>query len=73
MEDSGRGRSTIAGQSDDFVVRQFSPTRIERLLLTRLFDLTTGRQAPGERDEPPSVPLSCSPMTEAVGRRREAA
>lgn len=27
---------------ENFVVRQFSPARIERLLLTRLFDLTAG-------------------------------
>jgi hypothetical protein len=42
MEDSAfvdRGRT---GSDGDFVIRTFSPVRIERLLLTRLFDLMTG-------------------------------
>ena len=73
MEDTGQVRGTIAGQNDDFVVRQFSPTRIERLLLTRLFDLTTGGHVSGDRDDSPNVPWNCSQTAEAVGGRREAA
>lgn len=47
MEDAAftdRGRNRWDGDS---VMRTFSPVRIERLLLTRLFDLTTGQVAAG--------------------------
>ncbi len=73
MEGTALPRSRIVGQGNDFVVRQFSPTRIERLLLTRLFDLTTGRHVPGEPGKSSSVPSSGSQTVEAVGERREAA
>lgn len=73
MADTAPTHSRIAIQREAFVVRQFSPTRIERLLLTRLFDLTTGGHVPGERGESPSVPLSRSQTIDAVGARREAA
>lgn len=42
MEDSTTARGSMFEQNGNFVVRQFSRARIERLLLTRLFDLTTG-------------------------------
>ncbi len=70
MEGIAQARSRIVGQGNDFVVRRFSPTRIERLLLTRLFDLTTGRHVPGESS---SVRSNCWQTVEAVGERREAA
>jgi len=73
MEGTAQARSRIVGQGNDFVVRQFSPTRIERLLLTRLFDLTTGRQVAGELGGPLSVLTNCSQTVEAVCERREAA
>jgi len=73
MEGTAQAQSRIVGQGNDFVVRRFSPTRIERLLLTRLFDLTTGRQVPGEPGESSSVPSNGSQTVEVVGERREAA
>jgi hypothetical protein len=73
MEGTAQVRSRIIGRENDFVVRQFSATRIERLLLTRLFDLTTGRQVAGEPDASSSVPSNGSQTVEAVGERREAA
>ena len=73
MEGTAQARSRIVGQGNDFVVRRFSPTRIERLLLTRLFDLTTGRHVPGEPGGSSSVPSNCWQRVEAVGGRREAA
>lgn len=73
MEGTAQARSRIVGQGNDLVVRQFSPTRIERLLLTRLFDLTTGRHVPGEAGGSSSVPSNGSQRVEAVGERREAA
>ena len=73
MEGTAQARSRIVGQGNDLVVRQFSPTRIERLLLTRLFDLTTGRHVPGEPGESSSVPSRGLQTLEAVGERRDAA
>ena len=73
MEGTTQVRSRFAGQGNDFVVRQFSPSRIERLLLTRLFDLTTGLPVPSDPGESSSVPLNCSQTVEAVGARREVA
>ena len=73
MEGTVQARSRIVGQGSDFVVRQFSPTRIERLLLTRLFDLATGRHVPGELGESSSVPSSGSRTLKVVGARREVA
>ncbi len=73
MEGTEQARSRIVGQGNDFVVRQFSPTRIERLLLTRLFDLTTGRHVPGEPGGASSGPLSCSQTDASVGQRKEVA
>jgi len=73
MEGTAQAQSKIVGQGNDFVVRQFSSTRIERLLLTRLFDMTTGRHVPGEPSASSSVPSNGSQTVEAVGERREAA
>ena len=73
MEGTAQARSRIVGQGNDFVVRQFSPTRIERLLLTRLFDMTTGRHVPGELGGLSSALSNCSQTVEAVGARREVA
>lgn len=73
MEDTVQVRDRIVGQGDDFVVRQFSPTRIERLLLTRLFDLTSGRHVPGELGELPGISSSSSQTVETMDGRREAA
>ncbi len=73
MEGRAQARSRIVGQENDFVVRRFSAARIERLLLTRLFDLTTGRHVPGELGGLSSVLSSCSQTVETVGERREAA
>jgi len=58
MEDTTRAASRITTQNRELVLRQFLPTRIERLLLTRLFDLTTGSRLIDERDGAPSVPLN---------------
>ncbi len=73
MEGTAQARSRIVGQGNDFVVRQFSPTRIERLLVTRLFDMTTGRHVSGEPGGASRVPSNGSQTLEAVGERREAA
>ena len=73
MEGTTQVRSRFAGQGIDGGGRQFSPTRIERLLLTRLFDLTTGRQVAGELGGSLSVLTNCSQTVEPVGERREAA
>ena len=69
MEDAAQVHSQTAAQGSNFVLRRFSPARIERLLLTRLFDLTTGRHVPGEqRGESSGAPSSRSQLVE----RREA-
>ena len=58
MEDTAPVPGRIPTPSNDFVIRQFTPARVERLLLTRLFDLTTGSHAVEEPGELPNVPLS---------------
>ena len=73
MEGTALAHRRIIGQEDDFVVRQFSPTRIERLLLTRLFDLTTGHHVSGELGGSSSALSNFPPTLEAVVERREAA
>ncbi|MEO2014235.1 MAG: hypothetical protein ABGZ53_07655, partial [Fuerstiella sp.] len=60
MEDTTRAASRISTHNKELVLRQFLPTRIERLLLTRLFDLTTGSRLIDERGGAPSVPLNGS-------------
>ena len=64
-------RDTV--HSDNFVDRQFSPVRIERLLLTRLFDLATGGHINGERAMSSIALLSGSQTGNGTGGRREAA
>ena len=73
MEDTAiiLNRDTV--HSDNFVDRQFSPVRIERLLLTRLFDLATGGHTNGERGMSSMALLSGSPTDIGTGGRREAA
>jgi hypothetical protein len=43
MEDTTTRNHDQAFSVESGVVRRFSPVRIERMLLTRLFDLTTGQ------------------------------
>ena len=73
MEDTAiiLNRDTV--HSDNFVDRQFSPVRIERLLLTRLFDLATGGHTNGERAMSSIAPLSRSQTDTGTAGRREAA
>jgi hypothetical protein len=73
MEGARRASDRIARQGDDFVVRRFSPVRIERLLLTRLIDLTTGSHVPEEPAESSRVPLARPQAVVATTRREEAA
>lgn len=73
MEDTARICGTIGGQSDDFVVRQFLGARIERLLLTRLFDLTTGTRLPEEAARSTSVAFRPAQTIAATDRRKGAA
>lgn len=73
MEDSAPVHARPANQTDEFVVRQFLPARIERLLLTRLFDLTTTSVVGNERSlsfDQPSAASSAGPRS---GVRGEAA
>lgn len=70
MEDTAlvdRRRPRLQG---DLVVRQYSPVRIERLLLTRLFDLTAGRVLAGADEE--SVITQTGTGTPSLGRREAA-
>lgn len=55
---------------EDCVVRQFSPVRIERLLLTRLFDLTTGRDLADADDG--SIMTEAGTGVPSLGRREAA-
>ena len=73
MEDSTEARGTISEQNGSFVVRQFSGARIERLLLTRLFDLTTGNRTPEAPTGTPSVPFPKSQWVSATDQQQEAA
>ena len=73
MDDRALFRHQSSGQVDDFVVRQFSPVRIERMLLTRLFDLTTGNHVPKELAESPNVPFTRPQAVTPPTRRKEAA
>jgi hypothetical protein len=73
MEDSREACGTIFEQNGSFVVRQFSGARIERLLLTRLFDLTTGSRTPEAPAGTPSVPFPNSQWVSATDQQQEAA
>lgn len=73
MDDKALSRHQSPGQVDDFVVRQFSPVRIERMLLTRLFDLTTGKHVPEKLAESPSMPFTRPQAVTPPTRRKEAA
>ena len=50
MDDSVMVEERNTGRTFGPVVRRFSPVRIERLLLTRLFDLATGQAFDGSHD-----------------------
>ncbi len=52
MDDLAAVSVRMATDCDEFVVRRFSPTRIERMLLTRLFDLTTASVSDGGQGQP---------------------
>jgi hypothetical protein len=73
MEDSTPVPARPAIQSDEFVVRQFSPARIERLLLTRLFDLTTAGVVEDDRRLSFDLLPDVSSVGSRGGVRREAA
>lgn len=57
MDDSAAVMERNAGLMLETVVRRFSPVRIERLLLTRLFDLATG-QIPDASADPRAGAMS---------------
>jgi len=60
MEDKKKSRARSRKSATNSVARQFSPSRIETLLLTRLFDLAS--QPCGEfsgLDMPPSELIVC--------------
>lgn len=71
MEGTTSVSTANVSTDDDFVVRQFSPARIERLLLTRLFELTTGSRVAGEFRESSNVASVGLPAVTA--ERKEAA
>ena len=73
MEDSAVILNRDTAHCDNFVDRQFSPVRIERLLLTRLFDLATGGHTNGERAMSSIALLSRSQTDTGTAGRREAA
>ena len=73
MEDSTPVPARPAIQSDEFVVRQFSLARIERLLLTRLFELTTGSRTPEAPAGTASAPFPNSQWVSATDQQQEAA
>lgn len=61
MEDKKKSRARSRNLATDSVARQFSPSRIETVLLTRLFDLAS--QPCGDisgRDMPPSELIVCA-------------
>ena len=73
MEDSAQTHSQKSGHRDECVVRRFSPVRIERLLLKRLFDIATSSPdsaMPDESRDAFSVGVSGGNI---IGVRREAA
>jgi hypothetical protein len=65
MEDSAPVHARPANLTGEFVVRQFLPARIERLLLTRLFDLTTTSVVGDER----SLSFDLLPSASSAGSR----
>lgn len=69
MADTGQKLGGSSRRDGDFVVRRFSGVRIERLLLTRLFDLTSGLRCCEEM----SGSLNDPQRSETVGQPREAA
>lgn len=73
MEDSTQARGAMFEQNGSFVVRQFSGARIERLLLTRLFELTTGSRTPEAPAGTASAPLPNSQWVSATDQQQEAA
>lgn len=58
MEDAVFMGQGTARSNGDFVMRTFSPVRIERLLLTRLFDLTTGHAVADSGEGPGTCRVS---------------
>lgn len=73
MEDSATARALSATEPGEFVVRQFVPVRIERTLLTRLFDLTTGLVGGNRPDSLDRiVPASVSTAQGNHGRKEAA-
>jgi len=73
MEDSAPVSVRPTTQSDEFVVRRFLPVRIERLLLTRLFDLTTAAVV-DDHDSPKANLFSKDVASDSRGAvRKEAA
>lgn len=69
MADTVQKRGWSSPEDGDFVVRRFSGVRIERLLLTRLFDLTTSLGCCGDL----GGSRNDSQRSETVGQPREAA
>jgi hypothetical protein len=73
MEDTNTWDHDRAAPENSGVVRRFSPVRIERMLLTRLFDLTTG-QVIADFDEQLASSVSAELPAETRRRgRKEAA
>jgi hypothetical protein len=73
MEDTTTRNHDQALPEESGVVRRFSPVRIERMLLTRLFDLTTG-QALADFDEQMASSVAAEFPAETRRRgRKEAA
>jgi len=58
MEDAAFTDRRRTRWDGDSMVRTFAPVRIERLLLTRLFDLTTGQVAAGHGQGPGTEDVS---------------
>jgi len=73
MEDSTTARGSMFEQNGNFVVRQFSGARIERLLLTRLFDLTTGHRTQEAPAGTPGVPFPDSRLVSITDSQQQEA
>ncbi len=70
MEDASAVSLRGTQSTEKFVVRQFSPARIERLLLTRLFELAGGQALAGFGDDTESASVTAA--TARSGEREAA-
>ena len=73
MEERAPNHGSNQGDRSEFVVRRFSPVRIEGLLLKRLLDITTGSPGTDRLSESSGTPSAGFAAGNTRGVRREAA